>query len=414
MSTFAVVDVETTGLNPYRHDRVVEIGIVLVNLGHGIEAEFSTLVDPERDVGPTSIHGLTASDLANAPRFREVAAHVAGVLRPSIALVGHCIAFDALFLRTEFERVGLAMPGYPTIDTRNLAGGGTLGSCCAQYGIEFDGRAHTALCDARAAARLFEQIAISNPALLDPYEPLRALEWPEVPFTAINPVPRAQTYSFSPSPSGHLQRLIDLRSARQSPIVSSGGEQEYLGLLTRALEDRRIEGTEASLLTELANRLGLSSEQVETIHVAYLSELAGAAWADGQVTESELRELQLVCGLLGFGRLSETQFRSLVRHSGMPGSPWSGDPLDSWTGRSVCFTGECQCRFGGVPISRERAEALTLAKGLLVQQSVTRKLDLLVVGDPNTQSTKAKKARQYGIRLIHEPVFWRALGVAID
>jgi DNA polymerase-3 subunit epsilon len=67
-----------------------------------------------------------------------------------------------------------------------------------------------------------------------------------------------------------------------------------------------------------------------------------------------------------------------------------------------------------VPISRERAEALTLAKGLLVQQSVTRKLDLLVVGDPNTQSTKAKKARQYGIRLIHEPVFWRALGVAID
>jgi hypothetical protein len=36
------------------------------------------------------------------------------------------------------------------------------------------------------------------------------------------------------------------------------------------------------------------------------------------------------------------------------------------------------------------------------------------VADPNTQSGKAKKARQYGIRIVHEPVFWRSLGVPID
>ena len=50
----------------------------------------------------------------------------------------------------------------------------------------------------------------------------------------------------------------------------------------------------------------------------------------------------------------------------------------------------------------------------MVQASVTKKLDLLIVADPDTQSTKARKARQYGIRIVHEPVFWRTLGVAID
>jgi DNA polymerase-3 subunit epsilon len=46
--------------------------------------------------------------------------------------------------------------------------------------------------------------------------------------------------------------------------------------------------------------------------------------------------------------------------------------------------------------------------------SVTKELDLLVVADPNTQSGKAKKARKYGTRIVHEPVFWRSLGIAVD
>ena len=44
---------------------------------------------------------------------------------------------------------------------------------------------------------------------------------------------------------------------------------------------------------------------------------------------------------------------------------------------------------------------------------MTKKLDLLVVADPLTQSGKAKKARQYGIRIMHKPVFWRALGLEV-
>jgi DNA polymerase-3 subunit epsilon len=227
-------------------------------------------------------------------------------------------------------------------------------------------------------------------------------------------LPRTEPPKFSHSSSPFLERLIERKKASLISPVLREAEREYSTLLHRVLEDRRIESTEASALLDVANHWGLSTEQVETIHLAYLSDLAGAALADGHVTEAELRELQSVSQLLGFGSLSQTQFGSLAQDPGMAQVPDKTDAADSWVGKSVCFTGECQCGLGGVPISRPRAEALARARGLVVQPSVTKKLDLLVVADPNTQSSKAKKARQYGIRVVHESVFWRNLGVTID
>ena len=52
--------------------------------------------------------------------------------------------------------------------------------------------------------------------------------------------------------------------------------------------------------------------------------------------------------------------------------------------------------------------------GLHVLTSVTKKCDLLVLADPHSQSAKAKRARQYGIRIIHEPVFWKTIDVHVD
>jgi DNA polymerase-3 subunit epsilon len=80
----------------------------------------------------------------------------------------------------------------------------------------------------------------------------------------------------------------------------------------------------------------------------------------------------------------------------------------------VCFTGEFQCSYQGQTISRELAEELSTNAGLQVADSVTKKLDILVVADPQSQSGKAKKARQYGIRILHEPVFWKSLGVEVQ
>jgi DNA polymerase-3 subunit epsilon len=55
-----------------------------------------------------------------------------------------------------------------------------------------------------------------------------------------------------------------------------------------------------------------------------------------------------------------------------------------------------------------------MEKGLLVKHSVSKKLDMLVVSDPYTQSSKAKKAREYGVKIVAEPVFWNMLGVRVE
>jgi DNA polymerase-3 subunit epsilon len=68
----------------------------------------------------------------------------------------------------------------------------------------------------------------------------------------------------------------------------------------------------------------------------------------------------------------------------------------------------------GAPITREMATELATRLGIDVVESVTKKLDVLVVADPQTASGKAKKARQYGIRVLHEPVFWKAVGIEVQ
>jgi DNA polymerase-3 subunit epsilon len=84
------------------------------------------------------------------------------------------------------------------------------------------------------------------------------------------------------------------------------------------------------------------------------------------------------------------------------------------TGKSVCFTGQLSATIGGASISRDVAETLAKDAGLCIASNVTKKLDLFVVADPNTQSSKARKAREYGTRILSDTVFWRMAGIAID
>jgi len=65
----AVLDVETTGLWPQRHDRVSEIAVVRLRAGGRLTEKYVTLLNPGRDLGPTQIHGITARDIIDAPQF---------------------------------------------------------------------------------------------------------------------------------------------------------------------------------------------------------------------------------------------------------------------------------------------------------------------------------------------------------
>jgi DNA polymerase III epsilon subunit-like protein len=69
---YAVLDVETTGLAARRYDRVIEVAVVRLSPTGSVTGRYVTLINPNRDVGPTDCHGITASDLTHAPRFECV------------------------------------------------------------------------------------------------------------------------------------------------------------------------------------------------------------------------------------------------------------------------------------------------------------------------------------------------------
>jgi len=191
----------------------------------------------------------------------------------------------------------------------------------------------------------------------------------------------------------------------------------YVGLLDRALEDRHLSESEADALVEMATSWGLSGEQIPFVHRQDLHQLAHAAVADGVVAEAERRDLTLVARLLGQTTqdLHQLLQQAAARATPLPSAPRATPPAEeSLTGRRVCFTGELLSCHNGQPISRELAEELAARAGLIVMDSVTKKLDLLVVADPHSQSAKAKKARQCGIRIMHELVFWKTIGMAVD
>ena len=94
--------------------------------------------------------------------------------------------------------------------------------------------------------------------------------------------------------------------------------------------------------------------------------------------------------------------------------PMIRDRRHEFTGKSVCFTGESTCSAAGKPMDRATQRLLAAKAGLVVAPRVTKKLDLLVLADPDSLSGKAKNAAKYGIRRIAERSFWMALGVAVD
>lgn len=127
--------------------------------------------------------------------------------------------------------------------------------------------------------------------------------------------------------------------------------------------------------------------------------------------------MHLVARLLGH---DDTRLDSLLESaasklaSACRGEPKVRQKEHSLCGQSVCFTGQLQSTIGGELIERDLAEALATEAGLVVASNVTKKLDILVVADPHTQSGKAKKARDYGIRILSDAVFWRMAGIAVD
>ena len=104
---FAVIDLETTGVNPGT-DRIVEIAIVKI-LPDGSRIVKRKIINPEISISKASsdIHGITDEMVKDAPTFKQVANEIKQFLENCDIGGYNSNKFDIPLLVEEFLRIGI-------------------------------------------------------------------------------------------------------------------------------------------------------------------------------------------------------------------------------------------------------------------------------------------------------------------
>jgi DNA polymerase-3 subunit epsilon len=374
-----VVDCETTGV--YNSDRIVEIAIVTLDLDGQVIDTWDTLVQPQRDVGASHIHGLTATCLRDAPTFDDVAGDVALRLHGA-CLAAHNLPFDKRMLCNEFARLGTDLSVVSGLDTLT-ATRARLAVACAQRQIPLHD-AHSALADATATAALLQLVAaargIGSPSAAPPglTRSGRVLRRGDiVPATIPDP-----------------PHLVALAAALDHDGLE-GNVLAYLELVGWALADLHLDASERAELALLAGDLGLGEAQVAQAHRRFVNDLIEAALDDDIVTEDEYDTLLRVAQSLGV----ETDTVEMRTRSARATTA----TVELSAGMSVTFTGDDPLH------TREALKAHAADLTMTVGGNVTKATDLLVAYDTSSNSGKAGKARTYSVPIVSTAQFAAAV-----
>ncbi|WP_316205039.1 DNA polymerase III subunit epsilon [Bradyrhizobium sp. SZCCHNS3004] len=159
-----VLDTETTGLDPLRGDRLVEIGCIEIFNRMPTGQVFHRYINPERDMPAEAfaVHGLSTEFLATKPLFHEIVEEFLTFIGDA-PLVIHNASFDVGFINAELDRVRRApIPRERLVDTLLLARrkhpgvSNRLDDLCSRYAIDNSRRTkHGALLDAELLAEVY-------------------------------------------------------------------------------------------------------------------------------------------------------------------------------------------------------------------------------------------------------------------
>ncbi|MBR0971855.1 MULTISPECIES: DNA polymerase III subunit epsilon [Bradyrhizobium] len=191
-----VLDTETTGLDPIRGDRLVEIGCVEMFNRMPTGQSYHVYINPERDMPAEAfaVHGLSAEFLATKPLFHEVVDEFIEFIGDA-PLVIHNASFDISFINAELDRIKrAAIPRERLVDTLLLARrkhpgvSNRLDDLCSRYAIDNSRRTkHGALLDAELLAEVYVDLVGARQSQL-----LLAAETEESRANAAGDTPRRQ------------------------------------------------------------------------------------------------------------------------------------------------------------------------------------------------------------------------------
>lgn len=374
---FVAFDVETTGLG--KLDKIVEIAFVAFRNDEILE-EWTTLINPCRDVSKSQIHGITASMVSVAPIFDDITNDIFRIINNRV-LVAHNYNFDIRMLMQELKATntsGNLGKGFCTlIASRNLLpqSRDSLSATCEALGIRTT-EAHNALSDAKMAMQIFQHLQEHQQEILPT----------KVNYSSqINPVRTISRPAFN---GKKIEATEQIRAfTRRIPFPSSDEKVvAYLLLLNLALQDLAISRSEQMELSSWAEDLDISQDQLSDIHKQYLDSMIQAALRDGVISIEERSMIESVSHALNV----------LIE---IPDSPIriKGEYLELTAGKRVCFTGEVIGANNEI-ILRSDLEILASKLGMHPVKDVTKKgCDILIAADEASMSGKAKKAKDWGI-----------------
>lgn len=414
---YAIIDTETTGLS-LENDRIIELALIGLDADGNKEWEWCSLINPERDTGhgmAVRIHQIYSSDVADAPTFSDFSGHIADILRGR-AVIAHNARFDLSMLGAEFIRLGVTIPTLTHICTADMARDcgfrpWRLENCCAVLGIELEG-AHHALADARATWRLAQKLFdFSHEDLREEIlSRLRAGNpWPKLPIIRKQPVTRPilpcrQSNEYADRSKDNSRKSKQVLGGKDNvPVIETFSldrdrpEAKYLAAIEWVLEDRSISSEERQTVADLQTELKLTDDQVREVHVDFIRGLAGSMWSDGVISKHEKCDLE-ICGKAL--QLTDEDIAYAIQNPAGLGLINEDYGLD--LGARVVFTGE-------MTIPRSDWIARAKAAGLRVAGSVSGKTEFLIVPFGETGSTKTRKARELGVRVISEQRFIRMI-----
>ncbi|MCU7904710.1 MAG: DNA polymerase III subunit epsilon [Candidatus Thiodiazotropha sp. (ex Epidulcina cf. delphinae)] len=172
-----VLDTETTGLEPERGHRIIEIGCVEMVDRRLTGNNFHQYLQPERDIDAAAIevHGITNEFLADKPKFSDVAADFIDYVSGA-ELIIHNAPFDVGFLDHELSIMhsqakvdALCAVTDTLVMAKKMHPGqrNSLDALCKRYDIDNAHRElHGALLDAEILADVYLAMTGGQTALL--------------------------------------------------------------------------------------------------------------------------------------------------------------------------------------------------------------------------------------------------------
>lgn len=162
-----IFDTETTGLDPLKGDRMVEIGCIELINRVPTGRTFHAYYNPQRSMPAEAeaVHGLSDRFLSDKPLFKDGCEELLEFLGDSM-LVAHNARFDFGFLNAELGLCRKAEIGlHRMVDTVAIArtkhpgAKHSLDALCTRYGIDRSHRIkHGALLDAELLAQLYVEL----------------------------------------------------------------------------------------------------------------------------------------------------------------------------------------------------------------------------------------------------------------